>query len=145
MKAHDTRTGRCLCGKVVLRLVGEVHDVTACHCDMCRRWGGGPALGLVGDYNVEIDGEENIVRFRSSEWAERAFCGVCGSNLFYQLVDTDKIGVEAGLLDDQSGLTFTGQIFIDEKPDWYTFANETKKMTGAEVFAMYAPKEGEQG
>ena len=39
------------------------------------------------------------------------------------------------------GLRFKSQIFIDEKPDWYTFANETENMTGAEVFAMYAPKE----
>ncbi len=141
MSAENTRTGRCLCGKVTLQLTGEVDDVSACHCEMCRRWSGGPALALEGEYDVQIDGEEHIVRFRSSEWAERAFCGVCGSNLFYQLIETGKKVVDSGLLDDQSGLTLTGQIFIDEKPDWYAFANETKNMTGAEVFAMYAPKE----
>ncbi len=34
---------------------------------------------------------------------------------------------------------FDKQIFIDEKPSFYCFANETNKMTGAEVFAKYAP------
>ena len=29
------------------------------------------------------------------------------------------------------------QVFIDEKPDYYEFANETKDMTGAEVFAKF--------
>jgi len=29
------------------------------------------------------------------------------------------------------------QVFIDEKPSMYRFANETEDMTGAEVFAKY--------
>ena len=30
------------------------------------------------------------------------------------------------------------KVFIEEKPDYYTFANETKNMTGAEVFAQFS-------
>lgn len=145
MNAEKSRTGQCLCGKVKIRLVGEVHDAGVCHCSMCQRWCGGPSFGLGGDYDVEIDGEDAIVYYRSSEWAERGFCGICGTNLFYRLVESGKLMAHAGTLDDQSGLTFKSQIFIDEKPDWYAFANETENMTGAEVFAMYAPKEGDQG
>ena len=81
------------------------------------------------------------MRFQSSDWAERGFCGNCGTNLFYRVLASDEYIVSPFVLDDQSDLTLTGQIFIDEKPDWYAFANETKNMTGAEVFAMYAPKE----
>jgi hypothetical protein len=29
--------------------------------------------------------------------------------------------------------------FIDEKPSFYNFSNETTNMTGAEFFAMFAP------
>jgi hypothetical protein len=47
----------------------------------------------------------------------------------------------AGILDDPTGLTLTSQVFIDDKPDFYDFANETKNMTGAEVFALYAPSD----
>jgi len=39
---------------------------------------------------------------------------------------------------DNDNVTFTSEIFIDEKPDYFSFANDTKKMTGAEVFAMFA-------
>jgi hypothetical protein len=31
------------------------------------------------------------------------------------------------------------QVFIDSKPQFYDFANETKMMTGAEVVAAFAP------
>jgi len=43
----------------------------------------------------------------------------------------------AGIFADQDGLTFDHQVFIDEKPDYYDFANETHNMTGAEVFARF--------
>ncbi len=34
---------------------------------------------------------------------------------------------------------FDHQIFIDEKPDYYSFSNKTYNVTGEEVFAQYAP------
>jgi len=48
----------------------------------------------------------------------------------------------AGLFDDQDGFVFDHQVFIDNKPDYYSFANETDDMTEAEVVAKYAPPEG---
>ena len=48
-----------------------------------------------------------------------------------------SLALSAGALDDQSRLALTTEIFIDEKPLYYAFANETKKMTGAEVVAAF--------
>ena len=45
----------------------------------------------------------------------------------------------AEALDERDGFTFVNQIFIDEKPPYYDFANATKTMTGAEVAAAFAP------
>ena len=132
-------TGRCLCGGVKITLPGSLKDVGVCHCDMCRRWSGGPTFAIHADKDVEIEGREHVGSYRSSDWAERAFCKVCGCNLYYRLVEADSYVVMAGLLEDQSDLSLASQIFIDEKPDFYSFANETTTMTGAEVFAMYAP------
>ena len=78
-------------------------------------------------------------RYKSSDWAERGFCGTCGSNLFYYLSGDGQYIINAGTLDDQSGLEMTSQVFIDDKPEFYDFANKTRMMTGAEVFALYAP------
>ena len=77
--------------------------------------------------------------YRSSEWAERGFCHLCGSHLFYLLQATRQHMVPVGLFDACEGLEFDQQVFIDEKPAYYNFANETENLTGAELFAKHAP------
>ena len=49
-----------------------------------------------------------------------------------------------GIFDNSEGLVFDLQVFIDEKPEYYSFANETKNMTGAELFAQFAPPSEKQ-
>jgi hypothetical protein len=130
-------TGGGLCGSVRFALAEEVARFSACHCSMCRRWSSGPFLAVHVHGPVTWTGEEHISRYRSSQWAERCFCSRCGTNLFYFLIPTGETILSLGTFDDQDGFTMSGQIFIDEKPPGYTFANDTKTMTGAEVFAMY--------
>lgn len=113
---------------------------------MCRKWSGGIYIGLhVSAEEAIIEGEDNITVFKSSEWAERAFCKTCGSNLFYRVTapgpHKGDYHFGLGLLDNPDELSLTEEIFIDEKPTVYSFANDTKKMTGAEIFALFAPPE----
>lgn len=126
--------GHCLCGAVSVTATPKRPHVEACHCDMCRRWGGIAFLGIPCE-TVSLDGEENVVRYKSSDWAERGFCKNCGSNLFYYFVPGDHYSVTAGLFDDLGDMTMAEQIFIDEKPAYYSFAEDTPKKTGAEVIA----------
>ena len=140
-------SGSCLCGAVTYTIDNAPHDTGACHCNMCRKWSGGVYLGVqAAPDQVEVRGEENITHFTSSAWAERGFCKQCGGNLFYHIVDSGDYQMAAGLFDDQSGLRLSLQVFTDKKPAFYGFANETKMMTEAEVFAMFAPPpEGAEG
>jgi hypothetical protein len=126
--------GRCLCGAVTIRLEGARPLVDVCHCDMCRRWGGGAFAGVSGrDFTVA--GEENVALYRSSGRAERAFCARCGSSLWYRFVPADHHSFLAGLFELPPGFAMWRQIFIDEKPHWYAFAQDTPTMSGAEVIA----------
>ncbi len=137
--AQDVRlTGRCLCGAVRFTGTTSQPQVVACHCSMCRRWSSGPYFE-VSCQKVAFEGEDSITKIRSSDWAERAFCNRCGSNLFYHLIDSDEFQMAAGLLDDQSDLQLSLQVFIDEKPPFYTLAEKTVTMTAAEVYATYGP------
>jgi hypothetical protein len=138
VSASGTIRGRCLCGAVTFAAEVAKREVDVCHCGMCRRWSAGPCIGLGHDGAVAFEGAENIGVYKSSEWAERAFCKVCGSSLYYHLLGTDHYSFSAGALDDQSGLVLTSQIFIDEKPAYYDLANDTPKLTGAEVFAAFS-------
>lgn len=129
--------GKCLCGKVKLTAKSTSTNAGACHCSMCRQWTGGPFLGVDCGNEVEFEDDESITTFSSSEWAERGFCSKCGSNLFYKIKQTGQYIVPVGILNIESQINFDHQIFIDEKPSYYCFSNETNNMTGAEVFAEY--------
>jgi hypothetical protein len=133
-------TGRCLCGGVTFSVAAGRREVDACHCNMCRRWSAGPYIGFPHDGELILQGGDNVSLYKSSEWAERAFCKRCGSSLYYHLLGTDHYSFSAGLLDDQDGLSLTQEIFIDEKPGYYDLANSTPKLTGAEVFAAFEAK-----
>lgn len=132
----------CLCGAVRVTAKNVGTDVGACHCGMCRKWGGGPFLAIECGSDVSFQGEENISVFDSSQWAERGFCGKCGSHLFYRLKDSKQHFLPAGLFDNHREFVLDHQVFIDRKPAYYSFANQTRDLTEAEVFAMYgAPSE----
>lgn len=131
-------SGKCLCGAVrYVAEVGETH-YRACHCGMCRRWSGGPVLA-VSVREIRFEGAENIKRFDSSDWAERGFCKVCGSNLFYRLKQADRYSISAGTLDDETAFHLAGEIYVDHKPAGYDFAGDHPRLTEAEALAQFAP------
>ena len=133
-----TLSGGCLCGAVRFTAAPRDHDVGACHCGMCRKWSAGPFLALECGASVKVEDTTHLGVYRSSDWAERCFCNKCGTVLFYRLVGKEFHAVSAEAFDDTSGFAFTSQIFVDEKPSYYDFANTTKMQTGAEVFAEFA-------
>lgn len=143
MSATTQHTGSCLCGAVTLSVEVATDEVAACHCSLCRRWGGGPLLALEGASAIDLVGEHNVTVYPSSEWAERGFCRHCGTHLFYRLKSGDHHAVPVGLVDKGHGWHFATQIFIDEKPGYYAFANETHDMTGDQVFAAFNAGDGD--
>jgi hypothetical protein len=130
------RTGGCLCGAIRYRATIDNPRFGACHCPMCRKWTGGPLLNVRASA-ITLDGTPAI--YPSSDWAERGFCSTCGSCLFYRLRSSDgPLHITYGSLDDCEGLTFTHQVFIDQKPEGYRFENDTHVMTSDEVLAMFS-------
>lgn len=129
--------GKCLCSAITVK-TPDKKSIDACHCGMCRRWGGGPALGVSCGSNVQIDGVDKIKVYQSSDWAQRAFCGKCGTHIYYKLLPTNEYFLFAGLFQDGSEFELTEQIFIDRKPSYYEFANQTLNLTEAEIFAKFA-------
>ncbi|BAZ18592.1 glutathione-dependent formaldehyde-activating GFA (plasmid) [Calothrix sp. NIES-4071] len=129
--------GSCLCKAVNISTTSISNHVGACHCNMCRKWGGGALLVVDCGSDISFEGEESIGVYQSSEWAERGFCQKCGSHLFYKLKQNNQYFIPVGIFDNNEGFILEHQVFIDEKPEYYSFANETKDMTGAELFAQF--------
>lgn len=135
------KTAHCLCNKVKFEFQEVSDQVGACHCDICRKWTGGPLLAVDCGTEIKVEGEQYLSQYASSEWAERAFCSLCGTHLYYKLLQTGQHIVPAGLLDDERSLHFDHQIFIEKKPTYYSFSNDTKNITGEELFAQFAAGE----
>ncbi len=137
MSTQTELRGQCLCGKIAVTATPAENSVGACHCAMCRSWGGGPFMTIDCGTDVSFTGEEDIGTFDSSQWAERGFCRSCGSHLFYRLKQTGQTMLPASLINPDDTIVFDHQVFIDEKPGYYAFANKTEDWTGAEVFAKF--------
>ncbi|XSG82576.1 MAG: GFA family protein [Methyloligella sp. ZOD6] len=136
-----THQGHCLCGAVRFSAEVSKKEIGCCHCSMCRRWGGGPVLSVMADGPPRFDDETALGVYRSSEWGERLFCKICGSSILWRSVDGRFQSVPAALLDGLEDFAFTTEIFVDEKPAYYSFAGDRTRMTGAEVMAAFGGDE----
>lgn len=141
MSKTVNKTGKCLCGEISIVVAAVNLEVHACHCNMCQLWNGGPTMSVNCGTDVSFSNEESISVYQSCSWAELGFCKKCGSHLFYRSIDTGEYIIQTGTFDSAEGFVLNQQIFIDEKPSFYSFANKTDDLTGAEVFAQYESEE----
>jgi len=133
-----TRTGQCLCGAVTFTAkVGTTFNI--CYCKMCQRWSAGAFMGVPTTEFDVTEGRAHLATVRTSDWAERAFCRLCGSNIYYKADAMPNPAVTLGNLDDTSGLVPTRQYFIDKKPKGFSIAEATETMTEDECIAHFAP------
>ncbi|MEO0913000.1 MAG: GFA family protein, partial [Pseudomonadota bacterium] len=108
---------------------------TACHCSQCRRWTvGGPLYSVRVDIE-EISGDAQIAAYHNSKWGERAFCGACGTTLYWRMQGKPVAFVAPGLLDDQSGLEVKEEIFTDFRAPWMAPVDGASQSTEAEEMA----------
>lgn len=89
--------------------------------------------------SIKVEGPVRI--FRSSDWAERAFCETCGSALWYMTRHDEVRQLAAGLFDDAAGNTLKLEFFADKRPDGYAFTGDHRRMSEAETLQMFAPQD----
>jgi hypothetical protein len=136
-----------MCGAVTVTAEPARNSLSACHCDMCRAWTSSVFIAIEcapGDATAE--GPVKVME--TSPWARRAICAECGSPIWYELKAGPEAGqrqVAAGLFPDAGGMPLRLEVFIDKKPHGYTFegGDGRRQMTEAEIFELYAPKDGE--
>ncbi len=126
-------SAQCLCKGVSFEAdLGDAPEFGVCHCKMCQRWSGGPGFALEAD-SVTFRSDQTLTWYASSDWAERGFCGTCGTSLFYRLkADPGQYFIFVGCLDLPDSTTLTEHIFVDEKPAYYDFADDAPRLTGAQ-------------
>jgi hypothetical protein len=130
-------TGRCLCGGVSVVLDVAVHSVGVCHCNICRRWTSGPWMALqVPDATVV---GESLKTFKSSSFAERGFCRICGAHIFHRPKLGRELAVSAGLFADPAQY-IDREIFTDSQPRYYGFTNRGSRRSALSMAIEWLPK-----
>jgi hypothetical protein len=118
--SDEIHSGSCLCGAVRYEAAGPLRPVIGCHCTQCRKQTGHYMAATAAKLsNFKIIKDEGLRWYRSSERAERAFCQICGSTLFWQGTGRDYVAIAAGTLDGATGLAVAGHIFCADKGDYY--------------------------
>ncbi|WP_425093718.1 GFA family protein [Tropicimonas sp. S265A] len=113
--------GGCLCGAVRYAITGPLRPIVACHCTQCRKTSGHHVAATSAPREtVEIDGA--VTWYASSQAARRGFCGICGSNLFWDGPGT-HISIFAGTLDGDPGVQLAGHIFCQDKGAYYDISD----------------------
>ncbi|MBV0892145.1 GFA family protein [Paracoccus sp. Z118] len=122
--------GACLCGAVTITAARWNGEVSACHCAMCRRWGGGIMAGFVAPADaVTVTGE--VARYASSDFAERAFCPRCGSGLWMRDNGGDY-ELSPGLFDGAAAFPLVREVYADQAHRFAAFEGDHPRITRAE-------------
>lgn len=131
-------TGHCLCGAVQVTVRRHGGFTGVCHCRMCQRWSGGLYISIpAAADDVEISGP--VQRFQSSNFAERAFCGTCGSHIWFR--DTAPgadYGLMPGLFDAARDIPLKSEIYVDRALPGLALAGDHRRATRAEYEAKNA-------
>jgi hypothetical protein len=121
--------GQCLCGSVQFEIRGPLRPVIYCHCVMCRRTSGHfVAATECARIDLHMQSESSLRWYRSSAQARRAFCGNCGSQLFWEAAGRTGISIMAGALDVPTGLTAREHIYTADKGDYYEICDGLPQM-----------------
>lgn len=136
--------GRCLCGEVTIRVSRHKPEVGACHCTLCRRWSGSAYFAFVAEpRDVVVEGP--VRTFRSSSFAERAFCGTCGSHLWLR-DDDGPYELMPGLFDDADSFPLLSVVYADRQPAYLPLeVGEGRRLTAAEYEAENPHVAGAEG
>ena len=128
--------GGCLCGAVSVRARMSKPALRACHCEMCRKVTSSMFMSLQTDQeSIQIAGD--VALFRSSDWAQRGFCGTCGATIFYATVEDGARHLAAGLFANAGGAPMKIEFYADNCPGAYALAGTQRKLTAAETVALF--------
>ncbi|MGC3940479.1 GFA family protein [Roseobacter sp. EG26] len=135
--------GRCLCGAVTVQAHAPKPILRACHCDMCRQHTSGMFISIATEQEgMVIDGP--AVSFQSSEWAERGFCGTCGSTLWYGTKHDGARHLAAGLFEQAAGARLKLEFFSDMCPQGYGLKGDHRRLNTRETLEMFEGSEGDE-
>ena len=127
-------TGGCYCGAIRYHVV-EIFDAGYCHCSVCRRISGAPAIAWA---NVRSDCFRLIRgsprQFASSEQYVRCFCPECGTHCYSLGRDDPQIvSINTGTLDQPERVPPRVHIWTQSRLGWFDTRDDLPRFAEGSV------------
>ena len=108
--------GGCLCGALRYRAAPTHREGYYCHCRMCQLAFGNTRAAFVNLRKDEVVWTQGTPGyFASSAFARRGFCGRCGTPLSFEYLDSQRMDLSAGSLDDPSAFRPTAHFAVESR------------------------------
>jgi hypothetical protein len=141
MSPQHRISGQCLCGAVQFHLTPPLEEMTHCHCRSCRLSRGVAFVtwtSVPPDRFAFIQGESEVVWYRSSPGVRWGACRHCSSPMFYIAdqpghPDAPKLNhvyVSAGSLTSEFTERPVAHVSYEEHVGWIEEAEGLPKFSG---------------
>ena len=114
-KSLPTLTGGCLCGRVRYEATPDHRDGYYCHCRMCQLAVGNTRAAFLNLRKAEVNWLTPPAHYASSKIARRGFCSSCGTPLSFEYLDSERLDLTVGSLDDPSALKPTAHFAVETR------------------------------
>jgi hypothetical protein len=113
-------TGGCQCGAVRYALHEQPSDPHICHCRMCQKAFGSFFAPLTGLPLAAFELTRGALAiYVSSDKTERGFCRNCGTPLTFHYVDSPRIAVSIGSLDEPERIAPAHQYGVEGRLPYF--------------------------
>ena len=108
--------GGCLCGAVRYEAAPTHRDGYYCHCRMCQLAFGNTRAAFINLRQDEVRWTASPpTYYASSKIARRGFCAHCGTPLSFEYLDSERMDLSVGSLDDPAALTPTTHFAVESR------------------------------
>lgn len=112
--------GGCLCGQLRYAIDAELIDAGFCHCRLCQRSSGSPAMAwLTIPFSGFSYSSGEVGIFQSSEQFQREYCPRCGTQISFRAQSNpQRIDVTVCSLDHPDAVQPEYHIWCQSKVSW---------------------------
>lgn len=108
--------GGCLCGAVRYSARPDHREGYYCHCRMCQLAFGNTRAAFLNLRKDEVAWlTQPPAYYASSKFARRGFCATCGSPLSFEYLDSERMDLAVGSLDDPWALKPVSHFAVESR------------------------------
>jgi hypothetical protein len=107
--------GGCLCGHVRYRATPDHREGYYCHCRMCQLAFGNTRAAYVNLKKSEVQWLIAPAYYASSKIARRSFCNHCGTPLSFEFLDSERMDLSVGSLDEPAVFKPTEHFAVESR------------------------------